>query len=105
LPYYPDFDSCLLYLFLGTVLGEVFYFPATETCFVVITPLAFFLGKSIVFLFLGLSVLGLLLRLAGYDGVAIFVVFSALSLYIGYVGAEVLLLIVSLLKPVVDARS
>jgi hypothetical protein len=58
-----------------------------------------------VFLSSGLSVLSLLLRLTSHDSVAIFVVFSALSLHISYVRAEVLLLIVSLLKPVVNARS
>jgi hypothetical protein len=80
-------------------------FAALEICFVVITPLAFFLRETILSLSLGLLVLRLVLYLAGYDSVSILVKPAALPFYVSYVRLEVLLLVVLFLQPVIDACS
>ena len=103
---YSNLNSCLLTSFTcRAVLGEVSNFTILETCFLIITPLAFFLRETVVFLFLEFLIFSLLLYLASYNSITISVIPSTLSLYVSYVRAEVFLLIVSLLQPVVDACS
>ena len=77
-----------------------------ETC-LIITPLAFFLRKLIVSLFLGVSISSLILYLASYNSVAVSIIFNITRfLYISYRGLEVpLLLVTAFLKPIINARS
>ena len=80
---YPDLDGRLFNLFLLAVLSEVSNFAATQTCFVIVTLLAFFLRKTVLSLSFGLLVLGLVLYPAGYDNVSILVVSATLLLHVG----------------------
>jgi hypothetical protein len=102
---YPDLDGRLFNLFFFAVSGEVSNFAASETCFIVITLLAFFLGETILSLSSGFLVLRFVLYFAGHDGVSILVKPAALPFYVGYVGSEVLLLIVPFPQPVINACS
>jgi hypothetical protein len=85
---HTDLNSRLFDLIFYAVSGEVSCFAATETCFVVVTLLAFFSRESVRSLPADLSVFGLFLYLAGYDSVAILVVLVALLLRVGYYRLE-----------------
>ena len=100
---YPDLDGRLLDLFFLAVSSKVSNFAILETCFVVIALLAFFLGETILSLSSGFLVLRFVLYLASYNSVAISVESSTLSFSVRHVRLEVFLLIISFLKPVVDA--
>jgi hypothetical protein len=78
-------------------------FATLETCFVVITLLAFFLRETILSLSLVFLILRFVLYLASYNSVAISVKSSTLSFSVRHVRLEVFLLIISFLKPVVNA--
>ena len=81
---HPNLNRRLPYFILRAVSAEVAYFTALETCSIVVTLLAFFLRESVMVLFLGMSVLSLLLYLAGHDGIAILVVSAALFPCVGH---------------------
>ena len=100
---HPNLNSRLFNLFFFAVSSEVSNLAALETCFVIITLLAFFLRETILSLFLGLLVLRFVLYFASYNSVAISVKSSTLSFSVRHVRLEVFLLIISFLKPVVDA--
>ena len=102
---YPDLDSRLFDLFFFAVSGEVSNLAALETCFVVITLLAFFLRETILSLSSGFLVLRFVLYFAGHDGISILVKPAALPFHVGHVGSEVLLLVVLFLQSVVNACS
>jgi hypothetical protein len=78
-------------------------FTTSETCFIVIALLAFFLRETILSLSLGFLVLRFVLYLAGYNSVAISIKSSTLPLSVRHIRLEVFLLIISFLKPVVNA--
>ena len=78
---------------------------ALETCFVVITLLAFFLRETILSLSLGFLVLRFVLYFAGYNSISILVKPAALPFHVGHVRLEVLLLVVLFLQSVIDACS
>ena len=78
-------------------------FAILETCFVVITLLAFFFRETILSLFLGFLVFRFVLYLASYNSVAISVKSFTLPLSVRHIRLEVFLLVVSFLKLVVDA--
>lgn len=100
---YLNLNSRLFNLFFLAVSSEMSNFAALETCFIVITLLAFFLRKTILSLFLGFLVLRFVLYLAGYNSVAISIKSSTLPLSVRHIRLEVFLLVVSFLKPVVNA--
>ena len=104
---YPDLDSSLLSLLvvLRAVSAEVSFLSAPETCFIVVAPLALFLGKSVVELSSGFSVLGLVLHLAGYNSVSIIIVSATISFCVSYVRLEIFLLVILFLKSVINTRS
>ena len=78
---------------------------ALETCFIVITLLAFFLRETILSLSLGFLVLRFVLYFASYNSVSILVKPAALPFYVSYVRLEVLLLVVLFLQLVINAYS
>jgi hypothetical protein len=90
-------------LFFLAVSSKMSNFATLETCFVIITLLAFFLRETILSLSLGFLVLKFVLYLASYNGVAISVESSTLPLSVRHIRLEVFLLVVSFLKPVVNA--
>jgi hypothetical protein len=78
-------------------------FAILETCFIVITLLAFFLRETILSLFLGFFVLKFVLYFTSYNSVAISIKSSTLSFSVRHIRLKVFLLIISFLKPVVNA--
>ena len=102
---YPDLDGRLFNLFFFAVSSEVSNLAALETCFVVITLLAFFLGETVLSPSSGFLVLRFVLYFAGHDGISILVKPAALPFHVGHVGSEVLLLVVPFPQSVIDACS
>ena len=91
---YLDLNGRLLNLFLFAVSSKVSNLATLETCFVVVTLLAFFLGETVLSPSSGLLVFRFVLYLTSYNSVSILVKPTALPFYVSYVRLEVLLLVV-----------
>jgi hypothetical protein len=100
---YPNLNSRLFNLFFLAVSSKVSNFATLETYFIIITLLAFFLRETILSLSLGFLILRFVLYLASYNSVAISIKSSTLPLSVRHIRLEVFLLIISFLKPVVNA--
>ena len=95
----------MLNLFLFAVSSKVSNLATLETCFIIVTLLAFFLRETVLSLSLGLPVFRFVLYLAGYNSVSILIKPAALPFHVSYVRSEVLLLVVPFLQPVINACS